>query len=637
MAANSMHPITFGVVGAIDLYDDDASLHDGIYNLASSFVTLPETVSTLWHGDRIAAITFQHSEDAQIPPGQYKYSIPQVGAYQGIVQGHFFSGFETLADDEQRLRGISHAVVSGYVDRGLRAFATLNGAWLAVVFDREKQCAVFARDGVGFETLYVATSGPRIVFASDLRAFRLAGLATEYDEQAIMEFLHYLYVPSPRSVYKDVSSVLPGHALVIDPQGTRQKRFAPPRFVQGVPLRDEGKIHAAIQDYLPLFEERMLVAAESCIPRRGRIGLLLSAGKDSTSLAVALKEVAPDRVVALTMAFGGPPLDESSDAASVCEYLGIPHKVYTPASDALIPGFQRLVMCEDQPMGDTASLPLLLASSAFPEDVSVVWDGTGNDYYFGYVHHFDEYRDHKRRQFKRFVPDFAWPLFLRIMQLGPARFASTARDWQTPLEEAFVTLNGWTQEELKRLWQRDVDWSNTYMWELVRKNTDKDWIALKSEIEGSIWTPSASIRKSVYVARAAGLALRMPLIDNRLAEFVNGLPQELQYWGYSNKTLLRAYLAKHLPRELVEKPKRYFFFDTNALIDNRNGRLLGWLEESGLLRVFPSWSKAYLAEMLSEYRKRPDVYGDRIYALSLLSLWMATSRGYERLDDLCVF
>lgn len=232
------------------------------------------------------------------------------------------------------------------------------------------------------------------------------------------------------------------------------------------------------------------------------------------------------------------------------------------------------------------------------------------------------------------MPGFAWPLFLQAMQRGPARFASTARDWQRPLPDAFLPWNGWTQEELERLCQRDVDWSDTYLWRLIRGNAGKDWIALKSEVVGKVETPNAFFRKTVYAARSAGLAVRMPLIDNRLAEFVNGLPQELQYRNYTNKTLPRAYLAKHLPRDLVERPKGDFVSDHQVLVQSRNGRLLNWLQESGMFRLFPSWSAEYIDRVLSESFDHPDDYVDKMYALSLLSLWIAVDRGHANWDGL---
>lgn len=625
--------VPFGWAGIIDLTPQPTPLQ--LEHLASCFLPVrSSTAAIAWHGDGISALSLQHEVDSPLGPGSTSLRVPSAGTFQSVVHGWFFTPPAGVSAFGSLQAAMGSKLISDFAELGTTALTVLNGGWAAVIWDKSQQRAVFARDGVGFETLYVTVRGSQIVFASDLRIFRLAGLTAKYDEQAIAEFLHFLYVPSPRSIYKDVISVLPGHTLTIDAQGIRQERFAPQRFVRGVELGDEHRVHLAIQEYLPHFEDRLQTAVESCIPRQGRVGLLLSAGKDSSSLAVALKHVAPDRVVALTVASSDPQLDESGYAARLCNFLGISHRVYTPHPDTLLSGFQQLVASQDQPMGDPASLLILLASFDFPEDVSVIWDGTGTDYYFGWVSEADKCRDAKKRRFRRFIPGFAWPLFLWAMQQGPERFASTAREWRKPMEEAFVPWNGWSQDELGRLWQRDISWSDTHLYELIRNSHGKDRITLHTEALGAVWMPNTVIRKVTCAAHVTGRAGRMPFIDNRLAEFVKDLPQELKYQDYMEKTLLRAYLTKHVPSDLIQKPKRGFVSDHHLLLQSERALLPRWLREGGALQVLPSWSETYISRILSEYGERPKNYADKIYALSLLSLWSAISRGHAGWDGL---
>ncbi len=283
--------VPFGWPGIIELTPQPTGL--GIEHLSSYFQPVSGTATAVtWHGEGMAAFSLQHQADSLLAPGSSSLRIPSVGPCQGMVHGWFFSpsaATPPVPPSESLPEAISHKITFDYVEHGFAAFTRLNGTWAGVIWDKAKQRAVFARDGAGFETLYVVRREPQIIFASDLRILRLAGWAGEYDEQAIAEFLYFLHVPSPRSVYKDVRCVLPGHALIVEPQGIRQERFAPRRFVQGVKLGDDEKVQSAIQESLPPFEERLLTAVASCIPQRGRIGLLMSAGKDSPALAIALR------------------------------------------------------------------------------------------------------------------------------------------------------------------------------------------------------------------------------------------------------------------------------------------------------------------------------------------------------------
>ena len=78
---------------------------------------------------------------------------------------------------------------------------------------------------------------------------------------------------------------------------------------------------------------------------------------------------------------------------------------------------------------------------------------------------------------------------------------------------------------------------------------------LQTEVVCGVWSPHTSYRKAVYLAHALGRGIRLPFIDDRLASFVNGLPEQLKSRDGVNKQIIRAYMRRNLPREIVEKPK----------------------------------------------------------------------------------
>lgn len=627
----SFFPARFGIAGIIDLTSGSASM--SIEWPTDFFHKTPATVSMTWHGDGITAVTYQHREEAHLEPGKYKFQMPQTESCQGVAYGQFFGADRS----QQALRDsswpevISTRMISGYCDGGLSGLADLNGAFVGVIWDKGQRRAIFPRDVAGVETMYVARHGSQITFASDLRVLRALDIAKEFDEQAMAEFMHFLYVPNPRTIYKDIHAVLPGHVLVIDQAGMHQERFAPPRFVQGVKLNNQAQVDAALLECLPRFEELLLTAASDCIPDQGRIGLLLTGGKDSSTLAIALSQVAPDRVMAFTVGTQDPRLDESKDAARLCEHLAIPHQTYTPESDELVTGVKEMVRYQDQPFGDLASLPLFLGLQHLPEDVSVVWDGTGNDYYFGFVSSAGRRYYYQRVKLQQIIPEMFWPAFVQLMRLGPQPFRTRARKWVCPIEDTFVSWYGWSQREVSQLWKQNISFADTHLYQIMRHSAPEDWRTLQTEVLGGVWEPQAAFRKtSHFVHEATGRAMRFPFIDNRLAQFTNTLPQELQFVDYTNKVLLRAYLAKHLPPELLEKPKGDFVFDLNLVLQYNNRAWPDALREAGLLRIIPGWSNVVLEKLLSRYEKDPDDerWQHRLYALCLIATWASVATGH---------
>jgi asparagine synthase (glutamine-hydrolysing) len=616
----------FGLAGIVDLSGNRASKSVGA--LASAFQLTLSTTSISWHGIGIDVVTFQHCEDARLKPGRYELRVPQVGPYQGVVYGQFFGATCSWKGLNQSWpEAVGHRMISNYSKQGASGLTDLNGAWVGVIWDGAQQRVVFARDAVGVETLYVVHYDSSIVFASDLRVLRAIGIADELDEQAIAEFLHFLYVPAPRTIYEDVCAVLPGHVMIVHKDGSGQQRFSPPRFVRGAKMNNQKQIDSALVRYLPRFERLLCTAVHDCLPRRGRVGLLLSWGKDSSTLAIALSQIAPDRVVAITV--GGQNtmrVDESKSAARVCKYLGIPHQICSPEPGGLMAAVKTLATCQDQPFGDPASLPLPLAIRRFPDDVSVILDGTGNDYYFGFVKRHAAYR--LRAVLQRIIPRTLWPVFVYALRsFGPQALRNATVRWERPLEDTVVHWNGWTQEELSRLWQRNISFVDTLLWRRMREGSSKDIVVLQTEIYGGIWEPHADIRKTLHLGHEAGKAVRFPFIDNRLAQFVNTLPQELQFQGQTNKILLRYYLAKHLPDELIEKRKGYFSVNLNSVLCYRDGIWLSSLQEAGLLRIRSDWTDSVLEELLSCYKEDPDRWAHKLYALCLIATWAGALEG----------
>ncbi len=470
----------------------------------------------------------------------------------------------------------------------------------------------------------------RIVFATDLRAFHAGGLLLELDEEAIAQFLHYLYVPAPRTLAKGCMAVLPGHVLSIG-TSTRQEKYAAPRFVKGSPLKHAEEIDHEIERQLPAFEQKLLTAVADCIPERGRIALALSGGKDSSVLAVALSKLCPDRVLAFTVGQSDEQLDESHHAALVCGALGLAHQCYVPTDDELARGIIDFARVQDQPVGDTAALPYFLGMSRLPDDCAVVIDGTGNDYYFGIPSTAKGLWRYKRRIEVQALAGPLWPLVLRAMSLGPLGARRLSEFWRKPVEESFVAWDGWSSAELTQLLGRDVSFADTYLWQLMQAADPAEWLQVHTEVVCGVWEPHAAYRKAIHFAQAAGRSIRFPFTDNRLASFVQGLPEQLKYRDGVNKQILRAYMKQSLPREIVEKPKSGFIFDIDRLLANP---VFAWpdeLDRAGLLQALPTWSRTPIRELLQRRKESPgDLrWQQRLYALCLLATVLAVKDGYD--------
>jgi asparagine synthetase B (glutamine-hydrolysing) len=217
------------------------------------------------------------------------------------------------------------------------------------------------------------------------------------------------------------------------------------------------------------------------------------------------------------------------------------------------------------------------------------------------------------------------------MSVGPLNARRLSQIWRRPVEESFVAWEGWSQSELERLCGRDISFVDTQLWRVMRAADPADWLKLLTEVVCGIWEPHAAYRKAVYSAQALGKSIRFPFTDNRLATYVQGLPEQLKFNDGVNKQILRAYMKKNLPSEIVEKPKSGFIFDLNRLFVNPVFRWHEELNKAGLLRVLPTWSQQPIDELLKLRDHSPDDlrWQQRLYALCLLATVLAVKDGYD--------
>ena len=128
------------------------------------------------------------------------------------------------------LNGLSQRALQAHRQEGARSFQKLNGGWVAVVWDREKQQAHFVRDPVGTQPFYAMRWQDQIVFATDLRVFQSSDMLGPMDDQALAEFLHFLYIPPPRTISQGCVGVQAGHVLTFgDDSPAGEIRAAPLR------------------------------------------------------------------------------------------------------------------------------------------------------------------------------------------------------------------------------------------------------------------------------------------------------------------------------------------------------------------------------------------------------------------------
>ena len=435
--------------------------------------------------------------------------------------------------------------------------------------------------------------------------------------------MHYLYCPPPKTIYEDVESVLSGHYLYFGNDSSYQVKYTESRFSFGKKKQVEIENQEEINYYINKFEVKLKTSLSESLPKKGRVCVLLSGGKDSSVLIIALSQIFPkERILALTIGFNDKNIDESKDAKILCDFLDIPHKIYKAEDDELFDGIKEFSELLDQPFGDPASLPLYLGLKYLPNDIKVIFDGAGTDYYFGWVKRSFWKNYHLRKSIEVLIPKLIWRSLLKLLEYGPKKLSNIAVNWQTPIEDNFNNWLGFSGAHINELFKENIDFSNNHLNNFLKDNDNKHWVELLTNVYGTIWEPNSSFKKTTYIANQLGCSVVYPFSDLRICSFVKSLNSNLKFKKFDNKILIRKYLEKYAPKEIFNKPKGAFIFNRLDLIRHNDYQWIGYIKKENNFKILEQWSDEYISKLYKEFKlEDPNINLNGLYAIALLATW----------------
>jgi asparagine synthase (glutamine-hydrolysing) len=464
-----------------------------------------------------------------------------------------------------RSSGDSEVVLAALQQWGVAAAARFIGMFAIAVWNERERRLVLLRDRLGVKPLYYAWNGRALWFGSELKALRAFEAWTpELDRASLGEFLQYGYIAAPRSIYRGVAKLLPGHWLELGEVGEPAVReyWSPPGDRE--PL--EGT-----QDELERRLEALLV--ESCRYRMVSdvpVGVFLSGGLDSSLVAALLQRYGGGEVRTFTIGFDDPRFDESAHARRIAAHLGTRHTESTATAADMIGVLSQWGELFDEPFGDQSGVPTFLVSRMAREHVKVALSADGGDELFSGYSHYGVLLG--RERVLRRIPRFARAaiaalptsrLRAALEQLPGAWRHGARRRYAERIEKLQALL-----PEFDGPAMYDLAMSFWTPWEAARlvgaEPARRERVVAHSAAEQMArcdlrhYLPDDILVKVDRATMAVGLEGREPLLDHRLAEFALRLPLNLRRGALGTKHLLRKVLYRHVPRELVERPKQGF-------------------------------------------------------------------------------
>lgn len=524
------------------------------------------------------------------PAGAQPMRSPD-GRYVLVHNGEIYN-FKELRTELEQLGGEylpwrsdsdTEVILAAVAAWGIRdALTRLTGMFAFALWDCEASTLYLARDRMGEKPLYYGRAGKGLVFGSELKALRsFPEFDARLDMEALAQYLRFQYVPEPRSIYQGVYKLPPGHLIALTPG--QPKLPAPEPYwslydavAQAQDNPFTGGRHAAADQLETLLRHVIRNQMLSDVP----LGSLLSGGIDS-SLVTALMQAESERPVrTFTIGYDEAAYDEAGHARGVAAHLGTEHTDLIATPDHALDLIEGLPNIYDEPFADASQLPTLLVSRLTREHVTVCLTGDGGDEIFaGYNRHFwvpalwD--RIHILPQSVRAIaaetarivsPEKYDRLFHSLSELIP-RSVRISTPGNKVHKLADVLSSGSPEELYKRLCSTWPDPAALLSGTTEPKSPldmpdawplQPDITRWMQYLDATTYLPGDILQKVDRATMAHALESRAPYLDHTVIEFAWRLPTEMLIKGRKGKLILRDILDRHVPRELIDRPKTGF-------------------------------------------------------------------------------
>lgn len=493
------------------------------------------------------------------------------------------------------------------------------GMFALALWDKQEQQLTLARDRLGEKPLYWGWCGDTLLFGSELKALKAhPAFNAQVDRGSLSLLLRYNYIPAPYTIYQGIEKLPAGQFVQIkkDQQRSDVQTKTYWQLNQVIENGLANPFNGTDVQATDKLEQTIRQAVSGQMLSDVPLGAFLSGGVDSSTIVALMQQQSKQPVRTFAIGFDEPGYNEAEYAKEVAQHLGTDHtELYVSAQDALdlVPRLPD-IYCE--PFADSSQLPTFLVSRMAKQHVTVALSGDGGDELFG---GYNPYQfaprvwsklqllplplrqiacrilsglplPDKLSKLLRVLPAKDKEQFYRILMShweNPGQLAIGGNDYPTLINSAEL----WPKTDSFQHWMMAMD-AGQYMTDDILVKVDR-------------------------AAMANSLETRVPLLDHRVVELAWQLPMHMKIRDGVGKWVLREVLYRHVPREMIERPKKGFSVPLGQWL---RGPLRDWAET--LLNEQKLAQEGYFNSRIVRHIWKDHLTGKRDHARKLWSILM---------------
>jgi asparagine synthase (glutamine-hydrolysing) len=544
-----------------------------------------------------------------------------------VVQNGEIYNFAALRDRLERAghhfrtRSDTEVIVHLYEEVGDSFVGELDGMFALALWDDRDKRLILARDRFGKKPLVYAEQGDRLLFASELQALLVdASIRRELDDEALHEYLSFMAIPAPLTIYQGIRKLPPAHMLVRDARGTTISRYWSLNYT---PKRQisSGEAVRGVRHYLTEAVRKRLISE---VP----LGAFLSGGVDSSAVVAVMAGLSSRPVKTFAVGFDEERYNELPHARRIADRFGCEHHEFQVKPNAL-EVLPTLVRHYGEPYADSSAIPSFYLAKLTRQHVTVALNGDGGDEMFaGYGWHLAgrlAERWHRvpapaRRAAERVahavVPSSA---DRRSAATRAARFLAGASRPRAEQYRAWLTV--FTDELKREIYVDAPDACADRLATVFAATRDLDGVDAMLAADVAWYLPTDLLVKMDIATMANSLEARSPFLDRELAEFVATLPSDLKLRGQESKYILKQALTGLVPDENMYRRKQGFAVPIATWF---RGELREYLADHILSERFAQrglFRQAVVQRLVDDHLQHRADYAHHLWILLNLELW----------------
>ena len=549
-----------------------------------------------------------------------------------ILNGEIYNYREIRADLEKRghsFRSQSDTEVLPhlYEEYGDDMVQHLNAMFAFALWDSKQRRLLLARDRFGEKPLYWGIFDNTLLFASEPKVLLAhPAVKTSLNLQALRQYLSFDYVPAPLTIYQGINKLPAAHTLTLA-NGRIETR---PYWCLSYKTRRPTPTEAEAAEHLrELLADSVRMRLVSDVP----LGVLLSGGVDSSTVAALAVEASSEAVKTFSISFAESSFDESSYARAVAKYLGTDHHEERLSANLAANLVGEIGSWMDEPFSDPSLVPTYLLSRFTRKHVTVALGGDGGDELFaGYP----MYRGHRWAENYLKVPHVFRAAFEPLIGLLPVKTKNLSFDYKatrfisgTKYDRVarhhiwFGSFNPAEQEMLltsKVLGATDAD-----IYREPRLMLDEcdsaDVVEQMQSLDTRLYIAEDILTKVDRASMAVSLEVRAPFLDPRVAEYAASLPTNYKLRGRKTKYILKRAIEDSLPSFVTRRGKKGFGVPVAEWLKGKLRPLARDLLSPDRVRRAGVFNPEYVTRLQDEHERGVANHRKLLWTLLMFELW----------------